>query len=141
MPFATFDDVQTRMLRPLTTEEKDSAEAVIEIVTSLIVDAVDKDLAWSDDLDTIPPALKALCVEKARMAILNASGVVSRTLGQSSVTFSRSLDGDPIFLTNMERAIAREAVLGTPNISPRTPPIEDALYPPEIDPFFFDPAA
>jgi hypothetical protein len=113
--FAKAEDVETRLGRSLTAQEESTAEAVIATVTGLIVDCVDRDAEWAKDLDPVPEALKAICVEKVRAEIVNSAGVRSQseTLGahQRSETFRSSSEAG-IFLTPFEERQVMRAVYG-----------------------------
>lgn len=115
MAFATHEDVQTRLGRDLTSTEQAAATDVIATVTGLIVDCVDRDEEWAEDLSPVPAALKAICVEKAIGAISNPHGVASfsESLGAHSYsqTSRRSADVGP-FLTPFEERQVQRAVYG-----------------------------
>lgn len=115
MAFATSDDVAVRLGRVLTEPEIAMVDYVIEQVTGLIVDAVDRDAEWAEELDPVPAALKGLCVEKAIAIGSNPNGVASESkqLGsfQHSKTFPRSQDIG-LFLDDEEIRRARSAVYG-----------------------------
>lgn len=115
MAFATHSDVSTRLGRTLTTAQQATATAVIETVTDLICDEVDRDAEWASALDPVPKGLKELCVAKAVAVVTNPAlgTVASETLGAHSVTFARSGDGAGLFLSDAEGRTARKAVYGT----------------------------
>lgn len=123
MALATTADVETRLGRALTAAEEALAEQTIEAVTAQIVDEVDRDLDWAADLDPVPGVLRSLCVEKVIVVGTNPSGLASEneTLGAHTYgrTFQRSNDVG-IFLTDLEKRIARQAVYGT-NAGSSTP--------------------
>lgn len=116
MAFATSDDVQKRLGRPLTGGEKETADWVIATVTGLIADAVNLTSKWAEDLPHVPEGLKALCVEKAIGAITNPANLAaeSKTVGavSRSRTFQRSNDVS-VFLSDFEIRQARTAVFGS----------------------------
>jgi hypothetical protein len=114
VPFATADDVGTRLGRGLTSAEKSTAESVIATVTGLIVDEVDRDSAWAAGLTSVPAALKELCVGKAVAVLTNpASGTIAaESLGARSITYARNGDTAPL-LTPQEGRLVRLAVYGT----------------------------
>jgi hypothetical protein len=130
MAFATSDDVQKRLGRPLTGGEKETADWVIATVTGLIADAVDLSPKWAEGLTRIPEGLKALCVEKAIGAITNPANLAaeSRTVGavSRSRTFQRSNDVS-VFLSDFEIRQARSAVFGGGCGSAYTPSVVDRL--------------
>ena len=117
MSFAEPKDVATRLGRDLTSAEESAAWQVIEMVTGLIVDVVERDDAWAEKLDPVPVVLKGLCVEKALAAIANPSSVASEseTLGAHthSQTFRRPADGGGVYLTEQEERMAARAVYGS----------------------------
>jgi hypothetical protein len=116
MVFAKAEDVEKRIVRPLTVAEKATAESVISTVTGLIIDCVGRDQAWADDLDPVPVALTGLCVEKAIGAVSNPLNLAaqSEALGaySNSQTFPRSGDVG-VFLSPFEERIVSRAVYGT----------------------------
>lgn len=112
-PFATYEDVETRLGRTLTDAQRDTATDVIAIVQAQIIDEVDRDAAWADALDPVPVVLKALCVSKAVNAISRPEpSIAAESLGEHSVTYARETSAD-IFLSEPEKRLARMAVYGT----------------------------
>lgn len=126
--FATVEDVATRLGRSLSANEEETAQVVIDTVTGLIVDEVDRDSDWAAALVPVPPALKALCVEKAVAIVSNpAPGVIAaESLGAHSVTYARNGDGG-LFLTAQEGRLARQAVYGTLSGSSDPRGVEDRV--------------
>lgn len=116
MAFAKAEDVEKRIVRPLTDAEKNAAESVIETVTGLIIDCAGRDDAWAEALDPVPVALTGLIVEKCIGAIGNPLNLAaqSETLGaySGSQTFPRSGDIG-VFLTPFEERIVSRAVYGS----------------------------
>jgi hypothetical protein len=128
MPFATSDDVATRLGRDLTAAETAMAEQVIDMVTGLIVDEVDRDLAWATALDPVPAVLKALCVDKVIAVGANPSGLraSSQTLGQAS--YSKSFRDDAgLWLTPQQARLVRQAVYGSLSGSSTPRTVQDRL--------------
>lgn len=115
-PLASKTDVATRLGRSLSTTEEATAEQVIETVTGLIADAVERTPEWVQEIDPASPVLRALCVERAVSAIVNPSSLVSEseTLGihAYSKTHSRSAEGPPLALSDAEERMASRAVFG-----------------------------
>ncbi len=115
-PLATDKDVATRLGRDLTETEQGTAGQVIETVTGLIADAVERTAEWLEAIDPPSPVLRALCVERALSAIVNPSSLVSEseTLGSHahSQTHSRSAEGPPLALSEAEERMASRAVFG-----------------------------
>lgn len=138
MAFAATDDVATRLGRALTTAEEGMVELVLDSVTSLIAEAVDRDDAWADDLDPVPMTLRVICIEKAVGIAANPTALVSASeqLGayQHSQTYARMTSPAPILLSDEERRRARRAVYGLNTASPRVPSIADDIFPLVIDP-------
>lgn len=130
MPFATAADVQTRIGRTLTVAEEATAEQVIETVTGLIADAVDRDSAWAAALDPVPAVVRGLCIEKAVGALANPLNLAaeSKTLGSysSARTFPRVQDVG-VFLTPVEERIAINAIYGSSSGSGPTESVMDDL--------------
>jgi hypothetical protein len=128
MPFATSDDVATRLGRDLTAAETAMAEQVIDMVTGLIVDEVDRDLAWATALDPVPVVLKALCVDKVIAVGANPNGLRSnsQTLGQAS--YSKSFRDDAgLWLTPQQARLVRQAVYGSLSGSSTPRAMQDRL--------------
>jgi hypothetical protein len=134
MAFATTTDVGNRLGRTLTTDETGQATALLDLIALEIEDACGKD---ASTVSPEPPILKLVSIEATVRAIANPVGIKteSETLGAHSysATFPTT---DGLLLTSTERSLVRKAVLGGYLLSPRTPPIEDTFYPPEIDTFF-----
>jgi hypothetical protein len=129
MPFATADDVSTRLGRELTTPEEDQVTAVIDSVDGLIRSEVDRDADW--DPDPVPAYLKELTIQKAIAAIVNPFNLASQSeqLGvfQHSETYQRAQDGG-IALSEAEGRAVRSAVYGEAAGSARLKnPIDDVF--------------
>lgn len=125
--FATIDDLALRMGKEssddFTAAQQAQGERLLELVTGLIIEAVDKDTTWADALDPIPTTLTAVTVEAVARVMLpliqNPSGVSSQTetLGAYSYTARYGTDGDSgsaggaaLELTSREARWARWAV-------------------------------
>lgn len=130
MAFATTDDIELRLGREITAEEAAMAEQVIEAVTAQIVDAVDRDADWAENLDPVPGLLKTLCIEKVIVVGTNPSGLASETesLGAHSYgrTFPRVSDNG-LFLTADEQRLVRMAVYGANAATARQESLVDEL--------------
>lgn len=128
MAFATTTDVATRLGRDLTAAETDAAELVIEVVTGLIAEAVNRDSDWATALDPVPATLRLLCIEKAVSAIVNPHNVasLSEQLGQfqHSETYPRASDVG-LYLSDDEERRARFAVHGITSASVRIQSVAD----------------
>lgn len=133
--FATSINVESRLGRSLTAAETAIANFVIETVSGLIVEAVNKTDAWAEALTAIPVAFRTMCVEKAVSTIVNPNNLanVQESLGAftHSETYPRSQDVG-VFLSADERSRVRRALHGTNLIDVRTPTaaevyLEDAL--------------
>lgn len=134
MPFATLQDVATRLGRSLTTPESNLAEYIIETTTGLIVEAVGRDLAWADALDPVPATLKAICVEKAIAVGTNPNQLATHTeeLGVARETRTFRPGGGTagstqpdIYLTADEERRARRAIGGPASRSVVLPSVVD----------------
>lgn len=116
MAFATSADVQVRLGRDLTDPETALADQVIDNVSELIIEAVNRDDDWADALDPVPTTLKVLCIEKALAAIVNPTSLMalSEQLGayQHTDTYQRLEDGSAlgVFLSASERRRVRKAI-------------------------------
>lgn len=112
---ATVSDVQVRLARNLSESEEAQVSFLLNVATTNIFNAVDKDADW-----VIPPAVKPLmsmmCVELATRAMSNpqALGQISETIGARSytTTFPREIPGSGIMLTELEELMLRRAVWG-----------------------------
>lgn len=117
MALATKADVEKRLQRELTELESDSAEQTIETVTGLIADAVDQTVEWVEARDPVSPVLRALCVERAIIALNNPAGISSEseTLGTHSYsqTHRKPSEGGGLELTGAEERMVSRAVYGT----------------------------
>ena len=134
MAFATAADVAIRLqASALSAEETAAAEQLILFAQAVIADAAEKDDAWAAAL---PELFKGLAITLVCRAMASPQGLrsASETLGQFSRSENYGAEG--MLLTDMERGLVRKALNGTMLISPRTPPIDDSYYPPELDPFF-----
>jgi hypothetical protein len=133
--FAQPEDVGLRLGRTLNDSEYEQTRQVIDIVTGLIIDAVDRDTTWATSLFPVPSVLKALCVEKAIAAVVNPQGYgrVHESLGayskDTTFRFRGTADAElvGVFLTPAEERTARNAVYGvlTGSSTPRS--LEDRL--------------
>jgi hypothetical protein len=115
-PFATPDDVATRLGRDLSGAEQNMVEQVVEQVTGLIAEVVGKDLAWAAALDPVPATLKVLCIQKAIQVGTNPQQLrqEGEQLGsyQHNRTWPAAQDMG-LYLTEAEEQIVRRAVYGT----------------------------
>lgn len=87
MAFATAEQLRIRLgLAELTTDQSARADSLLVAATAAIADAVDENDEWSDDLDPIPDALEALCLDVAARAFNAPAGIRSEqtTLGSYS---------------------------------------------------------
>lgn len=130
-PWASADEVGTRLKRTLDDDEVAQVELVIEGVTGLVAAAVDKSDDWAADLDPVPAALRMLVIEKAVQVATNPSALssVTESLGAYSHT-DRYREGDApalagIFLTDDEERAARRAVYGKNSATARQRSIVD----------------
>lgn len=128
MAFATADDVATRLLRDLTPAETSAVEAVLAIVTDLMVNAAGK--TAEGDISPVPAALKLLAIEKAIQLLNNPRGLasLSEQLGSASrsETYPRASDIG-LFLSDAEERLIRNAVLGATRGSAKVRSIVDEM--------------
>lgn len=134
MAFATDTDVAARLGVTFTTAQQAQATAIIGLIALEIEHATGTAEA---DIDSSLPILKVVSVQATVRAMANPTGAqtTSESLGQysHSETLSRSAAESVELLTRRERSDVRNAVLGGPLISPRTPPIDDSGYLPQVD--------
>ncbi|MGZ6587877.1 MAG: hypothetical protein ACXVHX_26705 [Solirubrobacteraceae bacterium] len=113
MSFATADDVVPRLGRALTTTE----QGLLDLATSVIADAVDKDDAWAAALSPVPVALKLLCIELVFRGVTNPTGATSLHEGlgayQHAERYSIKEEQGAFALTDAETLRARRAVYGS----------------------------
>lgn len=130
MAFATQEDIEIRLGRPLSEAEGLQADAVIAAVQGLIADAVDRDTDWASELDPVPEALRSLCVEKSVRVITNPGALQRRSkqLGAYSVSEDYSTGAAyGVCLTNAEELRARRAVYGASSASAGTRSVIDRV--------------
>lgn len=122
--FAEVADVEARLGRELAEGERDAARLILEVVSGMIWEAADKDVAWASALEPVPALLRALAIEKAVGAVANPTNLASasETLGAYSYseTYPRALDVG-VFLTADEERAVRRAVYGSGATSATVP--------------------
>jgi hypothetical protein len=119
--FATLDQLALRLgitgAADLTAWQAAQGAMLLELVTALIVEAVDKTDEWAATLDPIPAMLRAVCLEAVARVMQNPGGVSSEseTLGAYSHTARYEFSSDQgtgVMLTEAEGRAARRAVYG-----------------------------
>jgi len=114
MAFATANDVAIRLGRALTAAEAAMVNLVIEEVTGLIAEVVDKDAAWAAALSPVPTTLRALCIEKALAIGSNPNGLRSSSESLGAYEQTKSFrDDSGLWLSPVEERQAVNAVFGT----------------------------
>lgn len=114
MALATVEDIETRLGRALSTEEKSAAEQFILQVSGVISDDLHKGTDWAEELDPVPPALTAVVVGKVVSLGNNPQGLQSVSQNLGSYSFSESYQGSAsglgIILTKDEKQVIRRAL-------------------------------
>lgn len=118
--FATLDELALRLpgaavsAAELTDKQAAQGQMLLESVTDLIIDEVDRDAEWAATLDPIPRALRAVCLEAVARVMQNPGGArsESETLGvhQHSVSYTDGAHG--LELSDRESRLCRLAVIG-----------------------------
>ena len=131
MPFATAEDVATRLGRVLTATETATAEMLIEAATAVIAEAASKDDAWATALTPVPNMLKFLAVEVVVRAMANPEALsrFQEQLGAYSSTkaFATATAGGGLMLTDVEVNLVRRTVYGTLSGSVRVESLADDI--------------
>ena len=129
MPFATAEDVATRLGRALTATEAATAEMLIEAATAVIAEAASKNDAWATALTPVPNMLKFLAVEVVVRAMANPEALsrFQEQLGAYSSTkaFATVTAGGGLMLTDVETNLVRRTVYGTLSGSVRVESLAD----------------
>ena len=132
MPFATAEDVATRLGRSLDPTEAAKVDGMLEAATANIAAAADKNDAWAAALSPVPNVLHFLAIELVIRAMPNPGGLRSQseTLGayQSSQAFRDDSNGGGLALTQVEESLVRRTVYGTTTASIKTESLADDLY-------------
>lgn len=102
-PFATVEDLERRLGKPLEGLDRDRAEALLEDA-SAIIRAVARGRAWPDP---VPDVVRTVCIAMALRAWLNPEGVRQQSLGDLSMTFGSVETG--VAMTEEERRLIRGA--------------------------------
>lgn len=121
--FATLAELALRLGHAspddMTAAQQAQGQMLLELVTGLIVDAVDKTDTWAATLYPIHRALRAVCLEATARVMQNPSGMSSEseTLGAYSHTTRYESTGNAqasgLALTEEEMRLCRKAVWGT----------------------------
>lgn len=121
--FATLAELALRLGHAspddMTAAQRAQGQMLLELVTGLIVDAVDKTDTWASTLYPIHRALRAVCLEATARVMQNPSGMSSEseTLGAYSHTMRYESTGNAqasgLALTDEEVRMCRRAVWGT----------------------------
>lgn len=116
---ATAGDVEKRMGRKLTEDERDAAAFLVDAATATIEAAIEMEIP-----DPAPRVLKFVCVELACRALANPKALTSesKTLGAYSYAFQHRVTGveasSPLVLTNSEELMVRRATQKTQGSQP-----------------------
>lgn len=131
--FASVDDVQARMGRTLTDDERSLAAYLLAGAAGLIADAAGKPDDWIATVTSPPRALRTVSVEAVVRVMHNPTGATSSsiTLGdysRSSGFTGSTVDGG-LALTDREERKVRRAIYGQNIASPRVGSVLDDIYP------------
>lgn len=116
--FATLDELALRLGKSSATELTDAQVAqgqmLLELVTGMIVDEVDRDDGWAATLSPIPRAVRAVCLEAVARVMQNPAGVRSESeqLGAYQHSSSYTDDAHGPMLTDRESTLCRRSILG-----------------------------
>jgi hypothetical protein len=118
--FATLAELMTVLgWESLTAAQSAQGQMLLELGTDLIVEAVDRDIAWAASLNPIPRRLRAVCLAYASRVLRNpmAASSLSESLGAYSHTTrfesgSGSVPVGGLELSEAEVRLCRRAVLG-----------------------------
>lgn len=131
MAFATTSDLETRLGRTFTEAQDAQASMLLDLATSAIAGACDKDDDWAATVTDIPPAVRVVCIEAAVRAMVNPDGVRSRseTLGTYTLaeSYTTQASGAGLELTDREERAVRRAVFGTSSATVRPDSLIDDL--------------
>lgn len=98
-PLAEVDDLQARLGRTLSTDERVRAAAAIEDASALVREEARR--TWAGE--TVPGAIRAVVLRVARREFTNPDSRVNRQIGPFSETYSAQ--AGTAYLTDDERAI------------------------------------
>lgn len=154
--FATLDELALRLGKTgsgdLTAAQSAQGAMLLELVTGLIVDAVDRDDTWAATYSPVRRELRAVTLEAVARVMQNPSGArsESETLGQYQHSASYTDHAHGLELTEAEARMCRRAVIGQTSGSaclqstlntgyvPPDPDVDiydwlDPVYPPPTD--------
>ncbi len=133
--FATALDVSARLGRELTEAETAQVEFLLAAATEIITMSVGKDAEWATSLD-VPTILRYICADMVARALTFTAGVNSTTesLGQYSYTERGDGESYGLWMTDMERMMARRVVNGSLSGSARTESIATDVWPEPVIP-------
>lgn len=115
--FATLDELALRLgttgASELTAAQAAQGHMLLELVTGLIIDAVDRDDTWAATA-VIRRELRAVCLEATARVMQNPSGARSESeqLGQYQRSASYTDHAHGLELTDAEIRMCRRAVIG-----------------------------
>jgi len=130
MAFATLQDVEKRQARALSEEEEQATLLLLDMATAYIAQAADKDEDWVEDLDDVPPIIRAMTVELVSRALANPSGLFSIQEQIGSYQYTKSFNRDVpsgMGLTETEVLMVRRVILGTNSGSGKAASVADEL--------------
>lgn len=115
MALATPEQLGRRLGVTLTDAQQDHVTTLLDLATSLVLDAVDQDQAWLDAQADPPERLVVTCLEAAVRAFVNPSGARAQSESLGGHSFSqRWADGTTgLELTEREERACRRAVYGS----------------------------
>lgn len=135
MPFASSEDVEARLGRPLTSQDAAMAAALLDAATAVIAQAAGRDDQWAQTLSPAPDVIRYLTVELAVRVMTNPDGArsVSEQLGayQHAQSFHDTAAGGGLLLTKTEELLVRRVVVGAVSGSATTRSILDPDPEPE----------
>lgn len=115
---ATLTELAVRLGRidadALSTQQQAQGTQLLGTATDLILEAVNRDTDWLDDLDPVPRVLRAVCIEVAARVMTNPAGVRTEgeTLGQHQHSVSYAEGAGLLYLTDRELRLCRRVALG-----------------------------
>ena len=122
MAFAAVEDIETRMMRELTTKEANAAELLLDAVAAELCAAVNR----AEERVANVPMLRFISIEAVTRKLQNPGGAeaTAETLGAYSYQVTHAESG-PRLLTAEEEEKARLAVYGPDSGSARVESIVD----------------
>ena len=121
-PLATTEELTVRLGGTLSAVEETRADAALADASALVRDEGDPD--WTED--DVPARVHSIVLQAARRAFRNPEGYSQSSIGDVSVSYSRSGAQGAVYLTRPEhRAVRRAAgrhMMATTLADPYQPP-------------------